>query len=214
MDIQRKPNKLGALLKALLDEKSYSMRHLAKLTDIDTATISRIINGKRKANINHMQKFALALDVPVIKLMEVSGYHVEKEKEKSHSELEKSFQTLQKMLETTDLHQENFTMEKMEQQLAEYQEFSQTTAGKNIILNEFKQKLTTVGSIGPYIQNLKDMFQKYKNRKGTPYELALIGSSLLYFIFTIDVVPDYIFPVGYLDDALVVQLIMQVLKVR
>ena len=45
--------KLGLYLKKMLQEHSLSMRKFSELTDIDTATISRIINGKRKANPAH-----------------------------------------------------------------------------------------------------------------------------------------------------------------
>jgi uncharacterized membrane protein YkvA (DUF1232 family) len=35
-----------------------------------------------------------------------------------------------------------------------------------------------------------------------------MGSALLYFILPVDVIPDYIFPIGYLDDAIAVQLVL------
>ena len=40
-----------------------SMGKLSTLCQIDKATISKIINGKRKANLNHLQRFANAFDV-------------------------------------------------------------------------------------------------------------------------------------------------------
>ncbi len=50
MSQDNEKSNLGLLLKKLLKEKSLSMRKLSALTNIDTATISMIINGKRKAN--------------------------------------------------------------------------------------------------------------------------------------------------------------------
>ena len=40
---------LGSLLKTALRERSLSMRKLGTLTGIDTATISRMANGKQPA---------------------------------------------------------------------------------------------------------------------------------------------------------------------
>ena len=53
--------KLGLLLKELLKKQSLSMRKLSEFTTIDTATISRIINGKRKAKPEHLQKLPTVL---------------------------------------------------------------------------------------------------------------------------------------------------------
>ncbi len=32
-------------------------------------------------------------------------------------------------------------------------------------------------------------------------ERCILGSVLLYFVLATDVIPDYVFPIGYLDDA-------------
>jgi transcriptional regulator with XRE-family HTH domain len=61
MDENFKKSQLGDTLKVFLKDNSMSMRKLGKLTGIDTATISRIINGKQSANINHIEKFSSIL---------------------------------------------------------------------------------------------------------------------------------------------------------
>lgn len=43
---------LGLLLRELLKDRSLSMRKLSELSKIDTATISRVINGKEKRTCN------------------------------------------------------------------------------------------------------------------------------------------------------------------
>ncbi|MEC0105918.1 YkvA family protein [Paenibacillus taichungensis] len=43
---------------------------------------------------------------------------------------------------------------------------------------------------------------------------TLIGSALLYFISSADLIPDYLFPIGYLDDAIVVYLVLDRLEQR
>ena len=189
---------LGLRLRVLLKERSLSMRRFSEFTEIDTATISRIINGKRKANLQHLERFADCLEVPLMDLFEAAGYPVEQKQSDSASH------TYANMIQ--DLVNVDASVQVVEQQLANYELYSQTIEGKSSILEEFEGKLDSVGSIGPLINQLKNLFEKFRLRKGTPSELAVIGSALLYFIIPVDVIPDYLFAVGYLDDAIAVQL--------
>ncbi|MFF2448695.1 helix-turn-helix domain-containing protein [Neobacillus sp. NPDC058068] len=206
-----KKNNLGLMLMELLKERSLSMRKLSELSEIDTATISKIINGKRKASPEYLQKFAECLGVPITDLFIAAGYPIEQQQERQHSDIHMSVDSIQNLLESSNLYDKKFSIASVEQQLAHYEQYTQTEEGKETILNSFEDKLQKVGSIGPFISNLKDMFERFRLRKGTPRELALIGAGLLYFILPVDVIPDYIFPIGYLDDAIAVQLVMKLL---
>lgn len=53
----------GTRLRALLDAASKSQNWLAKKTDIDTATISRIVTGKATPTVDHLAQFAAALKI-------------------------------------------------------------------------------------------------------------------------------------------------------
>lgn len=205
-------HELGKLLKEILKERSISMRKLGELTDIDIATISRIINGKRKANLNHIEKFAVCLEVPIADLLQAAGYPVESKEDPAQPDIITSVTEIKNILESTNLYENNFSIEAVDQQLATFGQYSQTQEGEDTILKGFDEKLDKVGSIGPFIHRLKELFDRYKNRKGTPYELIIIGSALLYFISPVDVIPDYIFPIGYLDDAMAVQIAVRSLK--
>lgn len=194
----------GLWLRGLLKERSLSMRKFSELTEIDTATISRIINGKRKANIQHLERFAECLEVPLMELIEAAGYPVEQKQSDSANH------TYVDMIQ--DLVHTNVSVQVIEQQLANYELYSQTDEGSSSILQEFEGKLKGVGSIGPLINQMKYLFEKFRLRKGTATELALMGSALLYFIIPVDAIPDYLFAVGYLDDAIAVQLITTALE--
>ncbi|WHY84539.1 helix-turn-helix domain-containing protein [Neobacillus novalis] len=204
-------NNLGLKLKELLKERSLSMRKLSELTEIDTATISKIINGKRKASPDQLQKFAECLGLPIADLFIAAGFPIDQKQEKPNSDIHMSVDSIQNLLKSSNLYDKKFSIASVEQQLANYQQYTETEEGKETILKGFEDKLQKVGSIGPFISNLKDMFERFRLRKGTPRELALIGAALLYFILPVDVIPDYIFPIGYLDDAIAVQLVMKLL---
>lgn len=205
---ERLEDSFGLQLRKLLNERSLSMRKFSALTEIDTATISRIINGKRKANFQHLQKFADCLEVPLIELLEVAGYEIEQKSKKTQTAIDTSFEAIQGFLESSNLYDDDLSIERVEQELENYRQYAQTDEGKKTILKDFEEKLKRVGSIGPHITKLKELFTIFRFGKANPSELVLIGSALLYFIIPIDVIPDYIFAVGYLDDAIAVKLVI------
>lgn len=202
-----KNNNLGLLLKELLKERSLSMRKLSELTEIDTATISRIINGKRQANLQHLEKFSKCLKVPMEELFEAAGYPIGDRKNKQQSDIHMSVDMIQGFLESSKIYDNKFSIALVEEKLTNYEQYVQTDEGRNTILKNFEEKLQNVGSIGPFITQLKELFEKFRSGKLTKYEYALVGSALLYFIIPVDVIPDYIFPIGYLDDAIAVKLV-------
>ncbi|MBB2481471.1 DUF1232 domain-containing protein [Bacillus sp. APMAM] len=207
-----KSNHVGVLLKDLLKERSLSMRKFSELTGIDTATISRIINGKRKATPAHLQKFAECLEIPLTKFLMAAGYPIENSGEESPSDIHLSVDNIQNFLESSNVYDKSFSLTNIEHELAKYEQYTQTEEGKEIILKGFEKKLQKVGSVGPFINQLKSMYDKFCLGKGTPRELVLIGSALIYFILPVDIIPDYLFPIGYLDDATAVQMVMGLLE--
>ncbi|ULT54483.1 helix-turn-helix domain-containing protein [Neobacillus drentensis] len=213
MTEDKSDKKLGLHLKKLLKQHSLSMRKLSELTNIDTATISRIVNGKRKANPVHLQKFAEHLNVPISELFVVAGYSMEQEG-LQQSNLLKSVESIQNFLESSNIIDNQFSVVSVERQLANYEQYAQTEEGKGTILNNFGEKLKKIGSIGPFISQLKDLYEKFRLNRGTSRELAIIGSALIYFIVSVDVIPDYIFPIGYIDDAVAVQIVTKSLTVK
>ncbi|SFN22939.1 Uncharacterized membrane protein YkvA, DUF1232 family [Psychrobacillus psychrodurans] len=202
--MEQKSNEIGQLLKDLLKERSLSMRKLSKMTGIDTAIISKIINGKRKATPEHLERFADHLGVSISLLYEAAGYSVDRKP----TELNESIAQIQVILESTQLVDKEFRMEDVRKELDKYEQLSQKEEGEEIIRNEFEEKIEKVGSIGPFIHYLKDMYEKFSLKRGTKWEIALMGGALLYFISAVDCIPDYIFPIGYIDDALVINWVM------
>ncbi|WP_141902980.1 helix-turn-helix domain-containing protein [Lysinibacillus sp. Y5S-8] len=202
----RESTTLGLLLKELLKERSLSMRKFSELTGVDTATISRIVNNKRKATPQHLEKFAECLGIPFINLVEAAGYPIEQRHEESQSDIHTSVDAIQTFLKASNVYDNQFSVQDVEKKLDDYGLFAQTEEGKNTIHKSFNEKIQSVGSVGPFISKLKELYEKFTTNKGTLFELTIIGSTLLYFIIPVDVIPDYLFPIGYLDDAIAVQL--------
>ncbi|RKQ28566.1 DUF1232 domain-containing protein [Oceanobacillus halophilus] len=195
-----------------MEVKHLSIRKLSNLSGIDHASISKMMNGKRKANLQHLEKLAAGLDIDLSELMKAAGYPIEQKKEEN-SDLHIALDNIEKLIESSEVYTGNFSLEQMEKELANYQIYSQTEEGKQVVLENFQSKLSKLGGgIGPYIQKLQWMYGQFTENKGKKYQLALMGGALLYFIVTTDLLPDYLFPVGFLDDALVLQTVLQQLE--
>src|SRR6478752_2836188 len=179
---------LGLLLRSLLKENALSMRKLSSLTGIDTATVSRIINGKQQANLHHLKQFAHYLNTPLEALIDPAGAA----SNNTENEVE------------TGIH---YSIDK-NQELTKYKQYAQTDEGHSMILDNFQSKIEQVCSVGTFIDQLKQMYLEYCSEETSAAKRSILGSALLYFILPTDIIPDYVFPIGYLDDAIAVQLVM------
>jgi uncharacterized membrane protein YkvA (DUF1232 family) len=172
------------------------------MTNIDKGTLSRIKNGKRKATPNHLQIISECLNIPLHELYGAAGYPLGLVKGNEKSDLQTSIDSIQYMLSLSEHENKQFSVELVEKQLEELNHYSQTPEGKNKIIKNFKNKIDRVGSVGPFINELSGMFKRFLTGKGPVAELAIIGGVLMYFIIPVDVLPDYLFAIGYLDDAI------------
>lgn len=201
---------LRSMLRERLQQHSWSMRKFSERTNIDTATISRIINGKRQANLTHLERFADVLHIPLVELLALIGYDVYKgtPSDKNEPNMQQSIQSIEQFLQTSPIFNVDFSVAKVNEQLHSYNDLSQTSDGENIILNKFEEKMNRNGSDGPFIQQLMNWYQIFRSQKRSKAELAIMGGALLYFIMPFDVIPDHLFPIGYLDDIVAVKLAM------
>jgi len=202
-------DRLKQLLSQLMEEKSLSVRKLGRQSGIDHATISKIMNGKRKANITHLQKLSDALNVELTIFLEAAGYDTGIKKTSQYPDY---FETVRHLIKTTDLHDEELTLEKVNNQIEKYGAYSQTKEGEEMVGGQFQDKLDQSNFSGSSIQTLQKMYTGFLKKRGSVRELTLMGAALLYFIVTTDLLPDYLFPIGFLDDALIVQMISQNLE--
>lgn len=78
-----------------------------------------------------------------------------------------------------------------------------------MIRDRFQIKAQHIDGMGPFIEQLMQMHADFFDSSVTEKKRAVMGSVLLYFIYSTDIIPDYVFPIGYLDDAIAIQLGMQ-----
>ncbi|MFD0679794.1 MULTISPECIES: DUF1232 domain-containing protein [unclassified Paenibacillus] len=204
----QKQRDLGATLKSLLKERSLSMRKLSSLTGIDTATISRIISGKQNAKLDHLQLFAVHLGISTEQLFQIAGYDIGTRQVDQHSDFHASVDSINEVLLSYNLFDAQFTTELVRKELIKYEQYALTEEGRRTILEDFRTKVESVNSAGPFIDRLRQMYVLFCESELTSERQAIIGSALLYFILSTDIIPDYVFPIGYLDDAIAVQIVL------
>ena len=194
---------LGTLLRLSMAQQSISMRQLSKSTGISVATISRIINGKQSASILHLQRFAQRLGLPINKLLQSVGV----------SNMERGLHDENLLLEIIqdvidDLKIDfNAVTEDVIKELEKLEQYARTKEGKRIIMDSFSLKMNVVDSAGAIINKLNHFYILFCSEDINENEQAVIGSALLYFSLTVGVIPDYCFPIGYLDDAIAVKIV-------
>ncbi|WP_456266531.1 MULTISPECIES: DUF1232 domain-containing protein [unclassified Bacillus (in: firmicutes)] len=208
-----KTTELGQILREKLQQRSLSLRELSSYTGIDKATLSRIMNGKRKPTLNHLQRLSDSLNISLDQLLTASGYPIKNKKAHDDTFIQ-AVEEIEKTLKDQEVYDGTFSQTKLEQKLNEYEAYSQTAEGKETITAKFEKKMKTLSGVGPFLEQLKNMYSLFINERGTPRELMLMGGALLYFIMPVDLIPDYIFPIGYIDDAAAVQVVLNQLTNR
>ncbi|MED1528281.1 DUF1232 domain-containing protein [Bacillus sp. FSL W8-0920] len=208
-----KTTELGSLLKERLQQRSLSLRELSTYTEIDKATLSRIMNGKRKPTLNHLQRLSDSLNLSLDQLLAAAGFPIKNEKVHSDTFIQTVVE-IETTLKDEEVYDGTFSQTKLKQKLNEYETYSQTNEGKETISAKFEKKMETVNGAGPFLQHLKDMYSLFMTGRGTSRELMMMGSALLYFIMPVDLIPDFIFPIGYIDDAAAVKIVIDQLTNR
>ncbi|MCH3964665.1 MAG: helix-turn-helix domain-containing protein [Clostridium sp.] len=201
MDSNYQKSQLGGMLKSILKDRSISMRKLSKLTGIDTATISRIINGKQRANINHIEKLSRHLNVPMEVLLKSAGYNIGE----SNTDSSEILNVMNSLNYKCDI-------DKIKAELEKYEQYALTPEGKNIIYKDFQKKLEGINGSGFFVEKLQNMYSEFVKKDISREKQAILGSCLLYFILSADIIPDYVFPIGYIDDIKALELVEQKMK--
>ncbi|GAB6151042.1 DUF1232 domain-containing protein [Clostridium novyi] len=207
----------GLYLKDKLKEKSLSLSKLSSLTGIDKSTISRIINHKQRANINHLEKISKALDIPLEELLVEDGYNINNEniQHKGEFDINNNYESIDDIFKLSSMVENTQLKGLIESQLNKYQLYLKTDEGKDVLYKNFNNKIEKIDKGGVFVEKLKDMYKQFCSKDIPIKELLLIGSGLLYFVTPIDIIPDFIFPIGFLDDIIAIKIVLDMLdKIR
>ncbi len=206
-----KDNLFGDYLRTELHKRNLSMRRLAGMCGVDPATVSRLATGKQRPRAEHVEMLARALKVPLRELWAVAGYawiDEENERDASSPAIQKDIP-----LQTYELPQlQALDIERIIIELRKCKDYAGTKEGRELILRDFQHKVNQIQGIGPFIEELQAMYILFQDEQLTEDQRQVLGSALLYFILATDIIPDYSFPLGYLDDAVAIDLVWKEMK--
>ncbi|WP_367306915.1 helix-turn-helix domain-containing protein [Alicyclobacillus acidocaldarius] len=203
---------LEETVKSLLRRRSMSMRQLATATGISVSTISKMIAGKQRVNLDYLRRIADALGVPPLTLAEAAGLPLIKEPiGPTDGDRQTSMNAL---LEYLGLGNLNVLRTEIERELEKYEAYAQTEEGRQFIAEKYHAKRGQIQGIGDFLRDLDDIYDRF-SRPDTPEdERRILASGILYFLLATDAIPDYLFPAGYLDDAIAMQMVHERLARR
>lgn len=205
--IEKKDTALGEIIKRAMAENDLSLRQLSQLCDISPSTVSRILNDKQPPNIKHLKAFSAHLNLPLAQLLNASGWNVDETVNKSSKLM---LSVICEILQAHGIEMDNIVCE-IEKDLKKYEKYAKTLSGRKAIESGFLSKLNGLEGEGAIIDQLSLLHKIYCN-DSEPAVRCVAGSALLYLILTPDVIPDYAFPLGYLDDAIAVVLTVRKLR--
>ncbi|MGL6174583.1 MAG: helix-turn-helix domain-containing protein [Cellulosilyticaceae bacterium] len=198
---------VGGLIRQVVKQKNLSLRQLGKEIGMDVSTLSRIVNNKQQPNIKHLEKISSALHIPLEELLRAAGHPVNPITQVGHKIPDKGSLEDQDIFEIcSQLEGEEFTTH-IERELDKYGQYMSVPEGKAMVMEQFESKLDSVGQIGPIVDLLKELYQLFCQADLARTLLILIGSGLLYFIIAPDIIPDFVFPLGFIDDTIAIKII-------
>lgn len=197
---------IGKTLKYILENKELTMKQLSNCSNLDIATISRIVNGKRVASIQHLEVITACLDMTLVEFLELTNKQtIKSDGMVSDDLLLRS--TIEAVIQEEQIDPQVLTEQVLQNELHKYEQYANTKEGQRIIHQQFDQKLRDIDGNGHFISKLKTLFSFYTKEDTSVENRLYIGAALLYVITPIDLIPDMLFPIGYLDDLLIVQLV-------
>lgn len=195
-------NKLGCLLKNVMKKKSLSMRKLSQITGISAATISRIISGKYTVSIGHLKLLSEQLDIPLEELLNALDVSCMRHQPPEHA----LPNILNEILSDLNIDSKNIVPNILAE-LKKLEQYANTNEGKRRIHQKLFDKVESIDGTGEYIKKIHHLYNIFCCEDTPEEKKTIIGSGLLYFVSTVEVIPDYLFPLGFLDDVIAIKLV-------
>ncbi len=180
---------LPARIREAMARDGLSLRELGRRSGIHHSLLSRLLRGQLSPSPRLIGRLAgvVGLDLAV-----------------PRSQGAWALLSLQELVAGLGLGQE-LTEAALAQRLASLEKDAKTAQGERTIREAFPVKRRATGLSGPLLDRLDEMYVLHAERRLDPALRAEVGAALLYFVCTRDCIPDDQFPLGYLDDALVIQ---------
>jgi transcriptional regulator with XRE-family HTH domain len=183
-------------LRAGMREQHLSMRALARRAGVSHSALSRLLARRSRPTTRVVQAMATALGIPTEALVGAAAAGP------GQSE------TVWGLLRDMGMDPAPAALiGQVRADLARMREYAATDEGLALVRDAFERKLVAIGARGPVVERLRTLTQLYLQVGHAP-EAARIaaGSAALYFLHAMDAIDDFMWPIGYLDDAVAIAL--------
>lgn len=201
-------NTLALLIRQAMTTQNLSLRGLARESGISTTTLSRILHHQQAPTLRQMQLLSEHLSLDMEHLLYAAGI-IERKPPSGTDHF--WFTVIQDLLSVFQLDLTDVT-QNISTTLQVYEQFAQLEEGKQLIHQSFAEKLHATNGAGQVVHYLQELYDGFCDPNTPEARRIAMGSALLYFVQTADAIPDYLFPIGYLDDAIAVQMVMDTIE--
>lgn len=189
---------LRAHIRALMHQEGLSMRALAARLGVNHATLSRFLAGRTAPSPRLLAALAPYVGASVASLMALA----------KAGDVQAGITGLPLWGPPVGAGPEEFraTLERLAAMAGGSEVEGLVRAG----YAPKRALLAQSGMAGPALARLDELYDVYVGRTEPGLPLALrqrVAGALLYFVLSVDGIPDDLFPVGYLDDAWVAELV-------
>ena len=193
-----------------LTENNLSLRKFSKIVDIPISTLSRIINSKQKPNITHIKKLSKFIPLFLNSFLndDLSSKDINIDITNTQALQNNELYNILKFSQFADSKKLN---QEINNQFNKCKEYAKTQDGINMIKSDFDRKIKEINGVGPLVDSLENLYSRYILENPSSTKALIIGAVLIYFIIPLDVIPDYLFGIGYIDDMLLLQFELSVL---
>ncbi len=195
---------ISDLLRPAMKDRGLSMRALGRASGLGASTISRVMSGKQALGMLHLQAFSRHLGIPMQELLRAAGFVGAPEHPVTDNDRQLP-SILSELLDSFGIDLDALTGQ-IDRDLIKYRQYAATPEGDLMIRRCFPDKIEAVGGCGIVAEKLRHYFNRYCDADTVPENRLLYGGLLLYFVLSADVIPDYLLPFGYLDDAIALYL--------
>lgn len=183
-------------LRTRLSAEGISLRALAQRAGISHSAASRLLSGRSRPTARVLRALAIALDIPPEDLMGGGA--------DGQPEVGSVWGLLREMgLDPAPAA----LLAQVRADLVRLREYAATAEGQALVRQGLEGKVLALGARGPVIERLRALAHLYLDGSPIPEEARrAAGSAALYFLHAVDAIDDFMWPIGYLDDALAVAL--------
>ncbi len=185
---------LARLITGRMAAQGLSLRALARQAGVSHSSISRLLRGRARPTADLLRAVAAPLGLPADELLGAAALAPA-----GAGDVLSALRGLGVDPAPPEL------IGHVQAELARLREYAATAEARAAVRRDLDRRLAALGARGPVAERLRGLARLYLSDAPAPARTAA-GSAVLYFLQAVDAIDDFMWPIGYLDDAVAVAL--------